>query len=89
MLFEMLFEMHARLDIRDMSGSTPAHYAAQKNAVDLLQVLYTNQELPLTKDCLDVAANNGCRPSHLAAQHDALEALDFLFRHGVDLGQVG
>ncbi|XP_050517339.1 transient receptor potential cation channel subfamily A member 1 isoform X1 [Diabrotica virgifera virgifera] len=77
-IFQRLYYAEpSRLVIQDSRGRTPAHQAASRNRVNILQfILDQGGDL----DILDNAKNT---PLHVAVEHEALDAVDFLLDKGV------
>ncbi|CAM9487731.1 unnamed protein product, partial [Choristocarpus tenellus] len=78
----LLHRAGADLRLQDMTGSTPAHFAASSNCVQALQAIFGCYGDP---SVLSTCAHNGMAPAHMAAMFDNLEALETLHDVGVDL----
>ncbi|XP_057671401.1 transient receptor potential cation channel subfamily A member 1 isoform X2 [Diorhabda carinulata] len=77
-IFQRLYyDDPTRLVIQDSRGRTPAHQAAARNRVNILQfILEQGGDLNI----LDYANNT---PLHIAVEHESLDAVDFLLAKGV------
>ncbi|KAL5285092.1 TRPA1 family protein [Megaselia abdita] len=64
-----------RMSIRDGKGMTPAHHAARKNHVNILNHIYKN-----CPDLVNSVDNNENTPLHLAVANDSFDALEFLLQ---------
>lgn len=61
---------------KNIDGSTPVHFAAEENDVELLLLLINNQA------DLNIKNDKGIAPLHSAAMHNSHECLDMLIKHG-------
>nr|QLH02044.1 TRPA1 [Agasicles hygrophila] len=77
-IFKRLYhEDISRLHIQDPRGRTPAHQAASRNKVNILQfILDQGGDLNAQDNC-------GNTPLHIAVEHAALDAVDFLLSRKV------
>ncbi|XP_074035127.1 transient receptor potential cation channel A1 [Leptinotarsa decemlineata] len=77
-IFQRLYrEDPTRLIIRDGRGRTPAHQAASRNRINILQfILKEGADLNSQDDV-------GNTPLHTAVEHESLDAVNFLLKAGV------
>ncbi|CAH1957382.1 unnamed protein product [Acanthoscelides obtectus] len=72
----LYYQDTTRLSIKDSRGRTPAHQAAARNRINILQFILEQGGDINNQD------NAGNTPLHVAVEHESLDAVDFLLQRG-------